>query len=993
MSATTELITRMVGLGAHLMPLMAKVKRPGGKEWQRWPALSVADAESHVNAGGNLGVNLAPSRMIVLDAENQAATNAVQNAGISLAVIPAKSQHVGILQPGLSDPDSGKLNTKTGGSHAWLRVPDGVDISTFPSDTMGIMLPGGGKIDVLAGVRYAVAPPSWLEVAPQYRYAPCEGGPLDLASPSADLPVAPAWLFDTTVPVPPGLEPLHGILIPKTPRERLEADARSIELTAAIDAVPWDAWLDGDPRLTRTGDIDGCGCEIWHWVGADNLKSATLHENCAQGSGAHIWSGTMLGQLQLPGDHVSRLALSAKLRGVTVQQASAAVGITLGGDREPPTPVRPEHHEQAARLAEAAGEAARAERFRAAAEAMRKRQYATPSDSTHGERHGVSAVVGGAAPIPPELAARLKSNSNTSDATARETAAPQSTSTEATPSGSAPKINGHSIVRFPGKALAEIPIPGLDEIYEYPMPPIPAHVKPVKDARTEFAAIHPPVANRQTHTLVEHEWIFAATPGLSHVAAAADSRGVGRWGMLGALLPRVAATIPPTVRLIPADGSTPPDNLPTGSGTSLNLYTVLVGPPAAGKSVTLNAADALVPGVHMVPPGTGEGILKIFPRATDNAADDEDDSYFDPAAHIGSVGATRASDSVLLSSDEIDVFVAEMSRQGTKASGLYRSMWMGGDVGNTTSDKERHSMVLAHTYRFGIRLGAQPDAVAPLFSESDRGTPQRFLWLGCQRMIARGGNYPSQLATAPVYWYGGQPSMLPSMGGQRPPVWIAPPPAARKELEEEQWRSATANPMSPSGSYTDASTPSDRAAAIADRHALLQQLKICAILAVLDGLAQPQDVHWYAAEAVMKVRRTVIFHLVEVAEAVVAAQARQRGTEMGIMRAHADAASVQELAERRHDAEAAITFAAFNLADRHEPLTVAALRAEIKASGSDPGFVQEAVTYMVHNGDLTPMPDGRTYALTLGNSTAASDGRATVTVLPVAPAIANVGSR
>ncbi len=53
-----------------------------------------------------------------------------------------------------------------------------------------------------------------------------------------DLAVAPAWLFDRSVPVPPGLEPLHGILIPKTPRERVEADARTQALNEAIDAGP-----------------------------------------------------------------------------------------------------------------------------------------------------------------------------------------------------------------------------------------------------------------------------------------------------------------------------------------------------------------------------------------------------------------------------------------------------------------------------------------------------------------------------------------------------------------------------------------------------------------------------------------------------------------------------------------------------------------------------------------------------------------------------------
>jgi len=997
MSTTTDLLNRMVSLGAHLMPLKAKIKQPSGKGWPLAVALGVEDAEAHLAKGGNLGVNLALSKLIVLDAENYAATAAVQNAGVSLTVIPAKAQATEAADP---------ANDKRGGSHTWLRVPDAIDAVTLRTDTLGIALPGGGKIDVLAGIRYAVAPPSWLEEAPQYRYAACLGGPLDPQSGINELPIAPAWLFDVTVPVPPGLEPLHGILAPRTPHERVEADARTQELNDAIDAVPWEQWLGGDPRLTRIGDIDGCGCEIWHWVGASNAKSATLHCNCAQGSGAHIWSGTMLGQLELPGDHVSRLVLSAALHGISIQAAAAQVGITLGAEREPLAPVRPEHYEQSARVAQAAGQARRAQQFLNAAAAMRRLMRDVPTTGASTEIHSTSTVAGGPTPIPPQLQAlvteqrRLHQQAQPprpatpqpdpqppqpaaaidgATALAHQTASQPEPQTEPQPEVESPKADGHTVIRMPGVALADMPVPGDDEIYEYPMPDIPSHVPQVRAPRTEFATVLPPVANRQTHTFVEHEWIFSATPGLSQVAAAADSRGVGRWGMLGALLPRVAAIVPPTVRLIPADGSIPPSNAPTGLGTSINLYSVLVGPPAAGKSVTLAAADALTPGVHMVPVGTGEGILKVFPRADD---EDGDDAPSDPV-RVGSIGSARASDSVLLSSDEIDVFVAEMSRQGTKASGLYRQMWMGGDVGNITSDRERHAMVTAHTYRFGIRLGAQPDAVSPLFSETDRGTPQRFLWLGCQRMVSRGGHYPAQLAIAPVYWYDNAPSMLPRMGGQRPPVWIVPPPAARKELAEELWRSATANPMSPSGGYTDVHTPADRAAAIADRHALLQQLKICAILAVLDGLSQPQDVHWYAAEAVMKVRRMVIFHLVEVAEEVSAAAARQRGKELGIVKAHADAASEQELADRREDAEVSVILAAYNLIERREPLTVGALRNQVKIHGDDPGFVQEAVKQLVHRGNLTLTADGQTYVLTTGGTTAGSG--ATVTVLRPAP--------
>lgn len=424
--------------------------------------------------------------------------------------------------------------------------------------------------------------------------------------------------------------------------------------------------------------------------------------------------------------------------------------------------------------------------------------------------------------------------------------------------------------------------PAADQIMKYPMPPIPAHVPPVEGAKTQPVEVLPPLANQWGHQNVAEEWIFSATPGLSHVAAAADARGVTRWGLLGTLLTRVAATIPPTVRLIPASRKVPTEAGPTPAGTSINLYSIAVSPPSTGKTDTISAAAALIPGVRTVPPGTGEGMLKEFPRLSV----DEDDSEGDgdgTAPKIETIETDAYPGSVLLESDEIDVFVGEMMRQGSKTTGWYRSMWMGGEIGNTVSDRDRRSFIAAHTYRFGIMLGAQPNAVSQLFGETGRGTPQRFMWLPAHQSARRGEQYPQQLGTAPVYWFDGSPSMIPETGGQRPPVWIYPPKAATDALDRARWRAATANPMA-------SPAAADRAAAIADRHAELQQLKVSAVLAVLDGLDQPQDVHWYAAGAIMTVRRRVIHELVAESDRIKAEGKEAEGALNGVYRASSDAA-------------------------------------------------------------------------------------------------------
>lgn len=192
----TQLVARMIEMGAHLVQLVPGMKKPMHRKWPLAIPMTLDAAMGHLNIAGNLGVSLAPSRWICIDAENAAATQAVLEAGFTPTVIPAKAQ------AGASLAD-GSPNSKAGGSHTWLRLPDDVDIATLPSNSMKIQLPNGGVLDVLAGTRFAVSPPSRLaESGPTICYAPAAGGPLDPAVYSADptvhLDVAPRWLFDAS---------------------------------------------------------------------------------------------------------------------------------------------------------------------------------------------------------------------------------------------------------------------------------------------------------------------------------------------------------------------------------------------------------------------------------------------------------------------------------------------------------------------------------------------------------------------------------------------------------------------------------------------------------------------------------------------------------------------------------------------------------------------------------------------------------------------------
>lgn len=292
-------ITRLIAWGAVLFRLGPGIKDPTpGIAWSKARGLTVEEAMDCLDNGENLGLDLLRSGFIVLDAENLSATQAVMASGYLPTWRTAKSLVEG--------------HAKWGGTHTVVRIPEGVDRTQLSSDkSMQVKLPGGGLIDVLAGKRYAVIPPSWLEEV-QAQYTPTAGGGLDLTIEGV-VAEAPQWLFDLTAPCPPELAPLHGSLIPSV-RERVEQNAESLDLSNRIDEISWTEWIAGDDRMIETSEVDGCGCPIWHWRDASHDKSMTLHAGCDRGYGIHIWSGTLVALMGCGQAHFSRLDFAAWLR-------------------------------------------------------------------------------------------------------------------------------------------------------------------------------------------------------------------------------------------------------------------------------------------------------------------------------------------------------------------------------------------------------------------------------------------------------------------------------------------------------------------------------------------------------------------------------------------------------------------------------------------------------------------------------------------------------
>ncbi|ORA27382.1 bifunctional DNA primase/polymerase [Mycobacterium aquaticum] len=911
-----------------IIQLVSSWKAPVTRAWQQLTAdaVDLDELAQRVASTANWGLHLGASRRVAWDADNADGTAAFNAAGV----------HVHIVSPGSLHPQ----HDHAGGCTALHRLPHWVPDVRLTGPTTAVTLANGGKVDVLAGHHQVVLPLSVVTYrdldgytgsymtgsGAGYCAAERDGWLLEDQGESLELPL---WALSaeilayapegTVVGEPPaGLEALAGTVSiwRQAEKKTYTSGEGSDELTEAIGELDLLTMLEEAGVAGERRGFFTCGpCENWLRAGSDAEKSITVHDCGEHGRWVQVWT---TGIPTLPQGGHSRLDAFIGLTGRDIAEHRGAEMARLGlvkprdfggvtaegledeadelearaaaGETTVPGPPAPAGADIVYVEVGVDGLLQRAQRCREAAAVMTANQpAATPmSDATF-----ISEVmIGMETAEEDEGAADRAVNDNTDDEDKPDNGNGAPDKGDASDGADdEPEVEPARVVR----EYAGTP-PREKEILQYPMPDIPAHVQPVAGATTSWREVLPPLANFRTHDFVAHEWIFSATPGLSHVAAAADARGVTRWGLLGGLLPRVAGAIPSAVRLVPPaaegyedDGSDDTSEDGEGEGTSINVYSVLVGGPSSGKTNTMTAAAGLIPsavaGVRTLPPGTGEGLLKEFPRPY--AADDDGGSPADAGAPtIGSVGGDGSS--ILLESDEIDIFVGEMMRQGSRTSGWYRSMWMGGEVGNTVSDKDRRSFIAAHSYRFGILLGAQPDAVVPLFAENGRGTPQRFVWLPAQQSVRR-GTYPRRLKTAEVHWFGAGPSMIPG-SVPRPPVWISPPAAATEQLERDRWRAASSDP-------TAVAKEADRAEAIASRHAVLNQLKISVLLAALDGLAQPQDTHWFAAGAVMEVRREMISRLVAETDEAKAEGKRVEGAYNGIARASSDAARE---AERDH---------------------------------------------------------------------------------------------
>ena len=318
---------------------------------------------------------------------------------------------------------------------------------------------------------------------------------------------------------------------------------------------------------------------------------------------------------------------------------------------------------------------------------------------------------------------------------------------------------------------------------------------------------------------------WQARPALAHIRQAAHSRYVSADSTLLAVLSRVCVQVPPSV------------NLPAviGSVASLNFIGAIVAESGIGKTAAMSVATELVPinqpGIDAsFVLGSGEGIPEAFLGAAEDVVGVDGKKHkVRPQVRIG----------VLANVDEGEALAEMAKRSGQTIMPTLRMAWSGSTLGQGNASADTIRRVAAGAYRFAAIIGIQPAHAVAFLSDKAGGTPQRFVWLSSSdpTLPNKRPTWPGPLEMKPPehYTFGTVIGLAEAVEGEVVSKHLA---AARLQLGAKR-------------------TDDEQL----DGHARLVQLKVSALLAILDGRTNITEDDWQLGATVMAtsgaVRRTI----------------------------------------------------------------------------------------------------------------------------------------
>ncbi|USC17014.1 bifunctional DNA primase/polymerase [Rhodococcus sp. 11-3] len=426
----------------------------------------------------------------------------------------------------------------------------------------------------------------------------------------------------------------------------------------------------------------------------------------------------------------------------------------------------------------------------------------------------------------------------------------------------------------------------------------------------EMAGITPEEAKKVIDPFGE---FWSARDSLRKVFQFAQSQMVSPWSLLGVVMCRALATVPPHVTLPPL----------VGSPGSLNLFVAVVGKSGHGKGVSMAAARTAFPGlggfepdgVYEIEVGSGEGIPAQYVRRETKGEE------------RGTLTWIRKS--VLFTVPEVDMVSAQANRSGSTLLSVLKKAWSGESLGNAYRDDQKFLPMPPHSYRLGMVVGVQPRRAADLFADSDGGTPQRFVWLPVidDAVLLDPPDPPEYpLTTMPGNRWAG------SMSDRT----MALPEEAKQAIRVHRWKVAKGDPsVDP-----------------LDGHALYTRAKVAAALAVLEFRDFVNLDDWELAGVVMaksdETRRMVLREL--------SAERREKVREMGRAKALETVATEEALEETADERVTATRERIVELVRERGPLSAG--RIKIDLSRAQRKVTEEAFEGLLAGGVLE-VRDGR----------------------------------
>jgi hypothetical protein len=352
---------------------------------------------------------------------------------------------------------------------------------------------------------------------------------------------------------------------------------------------------------------------------------------------------------------------------------------------------------------------------------------------------------------------------------------------------------------------------------------------------------------------------------LKHIRDAAHSRQRSAPAVLGVVLARTAALISHRIR-IPAI---------VGSAAGLSLITIAVAPSGIGKSTANEIGSALLPApvgldvADQLPIGSGEGIAESFIGIME-----EQDGGGKPQKV-----RRQVRHNAYFFVDEGQVLAEIGGRRGATLLPTIRSAFSGTTLGQANAQEQTRRIIPAGNYTLGIVVAMQTTLAGDLLDDTAGGTPQRLIWLP---------------ATDPTI-----PDQPPGWPGRLP--WSPPSSFDLARLEAEDLYAANrgvylpvADPVKTEIRTVDlARVRGQTVADPLDAHAQLIQLKLAALLAILDGRLDLTAEDWALAAVLRQVSDRTRSQVIEEVKADATMREAQQSSRMARRAAHADAVVAQ----------------------------------------------------------------------------------------------------